>query len=898
MIIQIFTPERHPVHALPHQLRDRMRIPRRIAMIGKHAAQNVGAFPVHSVLVTAVSGVLRKVSSTKPLCHYERPLCKTYVRNAGYPSGPQPIHPSVVSLEMIFAWPIAPFLSRTALVAVTILCGCDNAVSAQPEASIRPALAPIVTNDTTVRAASRALEQGRPWEATKLLGPVLRNPARRSPAAVLRAAEAASAWEGWNEVLTLLQSEPWLRTEFGGHGYVLLTRAALAISPRQPKTDSIALDNSQRALPLSANRAERGERETLLARSHERVKNMDSARVHYLRAARELSDSGDWLRLRAANVTTSERTRQEDYKSVRGTVARERVEWTEASARELSGDATGAIAMFDKLGDHATAFRLALAMASDNNSRNVVRREIVAFLARTPLPAGARDAIALLDANSPGNTTSPTAASRVATNEPVITATDELTIARAAAAVGLTARAATGFARSLKAALGNDRDRYSYGDMLFRLGRHREAAAQFARVSSASSLAGRAAYQRARALLRAGDGAAARTALINTRDRFRSDTVAAASALYLLGDLASDASRDTEARRYFVELVRAYPTSSFAPQATVRAALIALINREPALAARELDAFNARMPSHGEALAARYWSGRAWKQAGRDTAAAARWRDVIQRSGASYYAMLAARALDEPVWTPIRDTSTTPAPRFADLDSAFRRARLLEHLGLLDEMRWEDDRLIRDASSSVDRLLATARGFADRGNSSRAIALARRALAQGAPPNAAIYRLLYPVAQEGVLLAESARSGLDPALVAALIRQESNFTPHATSPAGARGLMQLMPAVGGSIARGLGVTPWDPVLLYQADLNVQLGVRHLAGALRKYAQTSQALAAYNAGDSRVARWRVKAGGNDAELFVERIPFVETRDYVRIILRNRELYRALYEWPAR
>ena len=204
MIIQIFTPERHPVHALPHQLRDRMRIPRRIAMIGKHAAQNVSAFPVHSVLVTAVSGVLRKVSSTKPLCHYERPLCKTYVRNAGYPSGPQPIHPSVVSLEMIFAWPIAPFLSRTALVAVTILCGCDNAVSAQPEASIRPALAPIVTNDTTVRAASRALEQGRPWEATKLLGPVLRNPARRSPAAVLRAAVAE---QGAVSVIVVLNVE-------------------------------------------------------------------------------------------------------------------------------------------------------------------------------------------------------------------------------------------------------------------------------------------------------------------------------------------------------------------------------------------------------------------------------------------------------------------------------------------------------------------------------------------------------------------------------------------------------------------------------------------------------------------------------------------------------------------
>ncbi|MEO7360051.1 MAG: hypothetical protein ABI120_06965, partial [Gemmatimonadaceae bacterium] len=205
---------------------------------------------------------------------------------------------------------------------------------------MRAALAPIVTNDTIIRAASRALEQGRPWEATRLLAPVLRDPARRSPAAVLRAAEAASAWDGWNEVLSLLQTEPWLRTQFGGHGYVLLARAALATSPRQPKTDSIALRNAGLAVALSSNRAERGERETLLARAHERLQNMDSARVHYLRAAQQLSEAGDWLRLRAAAVTRDERARQDDYRSVRSALVRERLDFTEASAREATGDTT------------------------------------------------------------------------------------------------------------------------------------------------------------------------------------------------------------------------------------------------------------------------------------------------------------------------------------------------------------------------------------------------------------------------------------------------------------------------------------------------------------------------------------------------------------------------------
>lgn len=780
-------------------------------------------------------------------------------------------------------------VSCITIFAASLLGACDVGTAAQPDGSIRPAIRPISTSDTVIRAATRALEADRPWEATRLLAPLLRTPATRSSAAVLRAAEAASQWEGWNETVALLRDEPWLSKEYGGDGYVLLTRAMLSMKPQRSSTDSGALGNAQRALPLASNRAERGEREMLLALAHDRLRNADSARVHYLRAAQQLPEAGDWLLLRAAAITADARARQADYQKIRGLLPRERVEWTEAAARENSGDSTGAIAAYEKLGDQPSAFRLRLATASDAMARDAVRREMIALLGRTPLPVGARGIITVLD-EGPSKTAAGTQAE--------FSDTDELIVARAANTVGLTSRAATAYARAFRASPGEDRDHFRYGELLFRLNRPREAAAQFARVSASSTLAGSASYQRARALLRAGDGTAATRLLNETRTKYRADTVAAASALYLLGDLASDASKDAEARRNFVELVRGYPTSSFAPQAALRAAIVAFMNGEPQQAARELDAFNAAVPSHSEALAARYWSARAWKQAGNDSAARSRWREVIQRSGSSYYAMLAARRLGEPVWTPATDSTPSLQRRFADIDSANNRARLLEHLMLTDEMRLEDERLVREAGTDVERIMATARGFADRGNSSRAIALARRALERNATQSVAVYRLLFPVAQEGVLRAEAKRSGVDPALLAALIRQESNFTPHATSVAGARGLMQLMPSVGASIARGAGIAPWDAVLLYQADVNVQLGVRHLSGSLRKYPQTGQALAAYNAGDSRVARWRTKAGGNDEELFVERIPFVETRDYVRIILRNRELYRSLYHWPER
>jgi len=115
------------------------------------------------------------------------------------------------------------------------------------------------------------------------------------------------------------------------------------------------------------------------------------------------------------------------------------------------------------------------------------------------------------------------------------------------------------------------------------------------------------------------------------------------------------------------------------------------------------------------------------------------------------------------------------------------------------------------------------------------------------------------------------------------------------SVAGARGLMQLMPSVGAAIARTKGYPLWDPALLFDADVNLELGTAHLASSMRSGMPTARALAAYNAGASRVARWINRPGSADPELFTEWIPYTETRDYVRIVQRNRDVYHALYRF---
>jgi soluble lytic murein transglycosylase len=107
--------------------------------------------------------------------------------------------------------------------------------------------------------------------------------------------------------------------------------------------------------------------------------------------------------------------------------------------------------------------------------------------------------------------------------------------------------------------------------------------------------------------------------------------------------------------------------------------------------------------------------------------------------------------------------------------------------------------------------------------------------------------------------------------------------------------MQVLPSVGAEIARARGITGYERVLLYQPDVNVRLGMAHLAAMLRQYPSLEYALAAYNAGGSPVQRWRRKRGTDNPELFIERIPYDETRDYVRILLRNRAMYAMLYGW---
>jgi soluble lytic murein transglycosylase len=159
------------------------------------------------------------------------------------------------------------------------------------------------------------------------------------------------------------------------------------------------------------------------------------------------------------------------------------------------------------------------------------------------------------------------------------------------------------------------------------------------------------------------------------------------------------------------------------------------------------------------------------------------------------------------------------------------------------------------------------------------------------------WEMLFPRPYWTELKKYSTANGLDPFLVAALIRQESEFNPGATSNANAYGLMQLLPATGRTVARGLNVRGFSTGQLLSPTTNIQLGTHYFRDLVDRYnGHYEYALAAYNAGADRVDSWRASGSYRDAQDFVESIPFTETREYVQAILRNASIYRKLYGTP--
>lgn len=303
------------------------------------------------------------------------------------------------------------------------------------------------------------------------------------------------------------------------------------------------------------------------------------------------------------------------------------------------------------------------------------------------------------------------------------------------------------------------------------------------------------------------------------------------------------------------------------------------------------DAFSALLPSADYRERALYWHGRALERTGDRDGAARSLAAVSEEFPFSFYAMqLRAESdvMDDAHRTLPPPLSSLPVP------AGFERVKALISFGLHDEARRELAAARKNGSGRKKALPGLARLYLEMDDYASAAALMRTDVPRRLDPDTLLqWGILYPRAFGDAVSDKTAEFGVSEELVFSLMKAESSFAPSAVSHAGAIGLMQLMPATARTMVAN-GAKNSVAERLPDPAFNISLGVRHLSDLLRQYnGNVVSAVAAYNAGSNAVNRWRRNLAYTREDEFIENIPYLETREYVKKVLAGADIYRRLY-----
>ncbi|PYM62777.1 MAG: hypothetical protein DMD79_10285 [Candidatus Rokuibacteriota bacterium] len=357
--------------------------------------------------------------------------------------------------------------------------------------------------------------------------------------------------------------------------------------------------------------------------------------------------------------------------------------------------------------------------------------------------------------------------------------------------------------------------------------------------------------------------------------------------------------RQPEAARATLQrLLAVYPESGAAPSARWELAWIeyrAGRFREATLAFRQISARGT--PAR---LGGLYWAGRSLEAAGDKPAAGALYREIQSLGPNTYYGLLATRRARGRAPAPVAPAVKLVSNPVALLapEPHYRKAEALVSAGFDLQGLAELDTLGATVVTDPDRAWGLAIAFSEFGELGRSLRSLRRAFgpaAEGGAPGltSRFWELYYPLGYAETVSDAARRAGLDPYLVAAVIREESSYDPRARSWVGAVGLMQLMPDTARLVAQEARLTYDEPASLWDPAFNIALGTRYLATLRARFQEPLLAVASYNAGPHRVQRWVADRPTADLEEFVEQIPFDETRGFVKRVFTSWQHYRRHY-----
>ena len=447
------------------------------------------------------------------------------------------------------------------------------------------------------------------------------------------------------------------------------------------------------------------------------------------------------------------------------------------------------------------------------------------------------------------------------------------------------------------------------------------AVTELGRVSDRTpELRAEALYRQADALRRASRSAESSVAVDRLLEQYPKSHWST-EALYELATYFSKQGREADAANRYRRLLASYPKSEHAAEASYNLGWAAYRSKNYADAARILEQHLAtyRYPDTKFIGEASLWAAKSEERLGHQARALALYDFVSERYPYGYHDYIAqvrgsALRKANPSISPQEVKSGSDLERIranvtyfetvketADGSEAGRIAKAndLETIGL-DELAIRELNKALEAFPTSPRInLRLAELYSRKGEPFQATLVLRKSY-----PDLYSYResdlsreaweIFFPMVAWGTLKQEARRYGIDPYIAAGLIRQESVFNPNAISRVGARGLMQLMPATGQLISKRQGNGAITAADLYNAVLNIKLGMNYLAQMIGEFGRIEYAAAAYNAGPGRAQRWIAERGTMDIEDWIENIPFSETRGYIQGVLRYAANYRRFYK----
>lgn len=609
--------------------------------------------------------------------------------------------------------------------------------------------------------------------------------------------------------------------------------------------------------------------------------------------ARRLPAAADWMRLgraRAAAVAGDTARVRDLLDGLDPVPSRRHAAAARVTARDSAGDPAGAA-------------RLALGWAKEargvrERSRSLLRasglllevadsstaREVLSRAARTA-PAGQAALEAARELKGLGE----------------LTPGEELLVGRTLAAHGVWWKAhpplRAYLAESAVEGARRDSVRLEYGRALLRAGRYLdalEAVEDLADGRGASGLAARALLVEGLARLRYRapvDGRAVLQELI----RRHPEHPAAGEALTELASLAEEKGDVSGARRQWAEAARHAGSAREAELRLLRSGALAyLAGAHDSAAALFRERGRSGLPASARQRGL-YWTALAVRASGRGQEGRELLRAVLNLDRYSYYGARAAELLGRPLLpSKLAPGPWTPGDLDEELANAVLRLRVAKALGFDRAVEREAGRMGDHFRRHEFGRYALAEALIDGGFPLRGIRVGLKIRDEVDGVNLRLLRILYPFPRRDAVHAAARQHGLSPYLLAGLIRQESLFEVEIESYAGAVGLMQIMPGTGRHLARERGLGWFRAEDLRRPAVNLRLGTAYLDELIGRFdGRLTFALAAYNAGPHRVERWRRRPYARNPDVFLEHIPFAQTRHYVKAVRAGARVYAALY-----